>query len=129
MAIYNSLTQETGKKGEAVASVFLAQKGYKILEKNYRIRGGEIDIIAKDHDVLVFIEVKTRRNKKFGDPSEAVTAFKQKQMSKAAMIYVQGKNLSNIPCRFDVIGLEVKGDRAVVSHYINAFPISAGFFC
>ena len=114
-----------GRSGEAAAERYCQSKGYKILERNYRLRGGEIDLIASDHGTLVFVEVKTRHSEKFGQGELAVTRHKQDQMSKIALSYIQTKGLSG-DCRFDVIALLVghTGDKARLTHYKNAFPLS-----
>ena len=76
-----------GAKGEDLAASFLEKKGYKIIERNYHMRGGEIDIIALDSDTLVFIEVKARSTEEFGSPLEAITYRKLKTLTKAAQFY------------------------------------------
>lgn len=99
-------TRELGKQHEIRAAEFLKEKGYEILEMNFRCRMGEIDIIAKDGDVLVFAEVKFRQSFTSGDPLESVDIKKQRTISKVALVYLLQKGLSqNTPCRFDVIGV------------------------
>jgi len=94
------------------------QKGYKILERNFRNRGGEIDIIAKDKDYFCFIEVKYRTTNEFGSPLEAVDFRKQNQIRKVALYYLMKNKLSEwTPCRFDVIAFE--GEK--LTHVENAF--------
>lgn len=93
-----------GKDGEELAVQFLKDKGYRILEKNYRFGKGEIDIIAKDRDTVIFIEVKSRRSSDFGSPEEAVDFRKQRQLSKLALAWLQKNRLFNrVNCRFDVM--------------------------
>jgi putative endonuclease len=94
---------ETGKKGEKIAQSFLRKKGYKIVTTNYRCALGEIDIIAKDKQCLVFIEVKTRSNESFGSPKLAITYKKQNQLIKVALSYLKQKRLYQPECRFDVL--------------------------
>lgn len=96
---------EIGRRGEEAAVDFLKRRGYKIIEKNYKNKLGEIDIIAKDGDTLCFIEVKTRTNFKFGFPQEAITTFKQKKINKVALSYLKQYNLLNISSRFDIISV------------------------
>lgn len=98
-------TQERGRSGEEVARVFLKQKGYRILEKNYRNRLGEIDLIAKDKDILCFIEVKTRYSDKFGLPEEAITPVKKRHIFKVALAYLKRHNLLDNNARFDVVSV------------------------
>ncbi len=79
--------QLSGIKGEDLACEFLRKKGYKIIERNFRARGGEIDIIALDCETLVFIEVKARSTSEFGSPLEAITTWKLKSIVKTAQFY------------------------------------------
>ncbi len=108
-----------GDIGEIRAQKYLKKIGYKICEKNAKIAGVEVDIIALDQRTIVFIEVKTRSNSDFMMPSEAVDIFKQKRYSKAMLAYVVSKNLFNIDLRFDVV--EVVGD--TINHIKNAYEI------
>lgn len=94
-----------GSSGEEIAADFLQAKGYRILFKNYKIKLGEIDIIAKDKDTFVFVEVKTRHNEKFGLPAESVSPNKQKQLSKVAVAFLKEKNLFDKKARFDVLSV------------------------
>ena len=94
---------DEGNRGEDIAAKFLADKGYKIIGRNFRIRGGEIDIIAIDNDTLVFIEVKTRTSNKFGTGLEAITYWKLKALIKSAEFYkLQHKNLPEL-MRIDAV--------------------------
>ncbi len=95
-----------GKRGEIAATKYLISLGYKILEKNYKTYIGEIDIIAKDEDTLVFIEVKTRTSDDYGVPSEAVTIKKQEKYYKVAWEYLIKTKNCDSPCRFDVVEIE-----------------------
>ncbi len=92
-----------GDKGEDAAVRYLKRNGYKILDRNYNVRGGEIDIVAKDGEVIVFAEVKTRSSTDYGDPKEAVTYTKRQRLTKAAEHYML--KLGDVPLRFDVIGV------------------------
>ena len=103
------------KIGESLAVAHLKARGCKILAQNYRALRGEIDVIVQDGRFLVFVEVKTRRSLKFGVPQAAVTQQKQKQISKIALAYLQAKNLWEVPCRFDVIGIHLS-DRSELLH-------------
>ena len=116
--------QHIGKIGEQKASVYLKNHGYEILERNYRIRGGEIDIIAQKEKTVVFAEVKTRMQETYGTPAEAVNYYKRENICKTAEYYIMEKNL-DLPCRFDVLEVYVKksvfGYTAKINHIENAF--------
>lgn len=92
-----------GKLGEDLAVIYLKRIGYKILERNFRCRVGEVDIIAKDVEEIVFIEVKTRTNNTYGEPSEAVDYIKKEHIIKTANYYLYKNKLYNKSIRFDVI--------------------------
>lgn len=109
-----------GKKNEIIASNFLKQKGYKILEMNYKNKIGEIDIIAKDKDYLVFVEVKARFSRMFGDPTEAVNTTKQNKIRAVASVYLMQKRKTEANCRFDVIAV-LGEDDADIRHIEDAF--------
>ncbi len=109
-----------GKRGEIIASDFLKKKGYKILKLNYKNKIGEIDIIAKDGDFTVFVEVKARVSKQFGHPLEAIDERKQQKIYSVASIYLMKNHLVNTPVRFDaisILGLE----NPEIEHIISAF--------
>ena len=107
-----------GLKGEVGAKKFLEDKGYKILECNYKNKIGEIDLIAKDNNCLVFVEVKARESLRFGYPREAVNFYKQQKIRRVAMGYLKHKGLyDKINVRFDVI--DILGDK--ITHIENAF--------
>jgi putative endonuclease len=108
-----------GSAGERRAVKFLKNKGYKILNKNYKTHVGEIDIIAKDGDCLVFVEVKTRSSRDFGAPSEAVSSQKIRKYYKVASEYLLVNHLSEQECRFDVIEIE----KEKINHIIDAFSL------
>lgn len=97
-----------GKVGEQAAEKYLKGLGYKILERNFRTRWGELDIIAKEGDCLVFAEVKTRHNDSFGRPEEAVTRAKQKHLIKAAQIYLSQTKQAHALWRIDVLALTLR---------------------
>ncbi len=98
-----------GERGEALAWNFLRKEGYAILEKNYRTRFGEIDVIARKQDVVVFLEVKTRRDHTFGPPQESVDWKKRQKLSRTAEAYLQAKGLENRPARFDILSITWDG--------------------
>lgn len=106
-----------GNIGENLAAKYLEDKGCEILEQNYSNKIGEIDIIAKQKDTIVFVEVKTRTSAKFGLPREAVTHHKQYKIRLVALAYLKSKKLINSKCRFDVIE-ELDGK---ITHIENCF--------
>ncbi len=109
-----------GKKGEALAYAYLKQKRYKIIAKNYKNFLGEIDIIAKDKDYTVFVEIKTRMSRAFGDPLEAIDKNKQFKIRHVATMYLKERRMLETNCRFDVIA--VLGDNFEdIRHIENAF--------
>ena len=111
-----------GRRGEEAAVRYLEGRGFEILERNWRCCAGEADIIAYDEDDLVFIEVKTRSNIRLGLPSEAVDAQKRSRYEKIAALYLKDFDRTDLPVRFDVIGILVTSrDRALLRHHVNAF--------
>lgn len=115
------IKQEIGKLGEDIATDFLIEKGYIIMDRNFECRQGELDIIAKDKDEIVFIEVKTRTSNKYGTPSEAVNKIKQKHMLQSIKYYLYIKGLSERFIRIDVIEVYIKGNIVKVNHIKQAF--------
>ena len=109
--------RKKGSQYEQIAGEYLKLQGYEVLEYNFRCRFGEIDIVAKDGESLVFCEVKYRKNEETGNPLEAVTFAKQKKISQTAFYYVTIKNKESMTCRFDVIG--ILGNE--IQHIKNAF--------
>lgn len=110
---------QKGRVGEMVALKYLIANSANILETNYRTKCGEIDIIAKINDDLVFIEVKSRSNTKFGYPSEAVNYRKITKIINTAKYYMLKNNVNNVPVRFDVIEIYLKENK--INHIVNAF--------
>lgn len=109
--------QVTGSTGERLAEEFLAAKGYIILERNYRFKRSEIDLIAKDSGLLVFIEVKTRKSDRFGFPEEAVSSKKLDKIKDAAEEYIYTNNWSG-DVRFDVVSIYL-GAKTEIEHMID----------
>lgn len=99
--------KERGKQGEEIAAQYLKEKGYQILERNFYAKRGEIDIIAKEKQEIVFVEVKTRSNHQYGNPAEAVNLHKIHHIYDTAKYYIYRKKLENIPTRFDVIEIDI----------------------
>jgi putative endonuclease len=117
----------TGALGEEVAAHFITTHGYLIVERNFRCKGGEVDIIARDpvDKSLVFIEVKARRGLTYGVPQLAVTPFKQRQISKAALTWLSKNRLHDTNARFDVIAiLLAKDGQHTIEHIVNAFDVA-----
>ncbi len=115
-------TKRIGNRGEEEAAAYLEQKGYVILERQYRTPLGEIDLIARDGRTLAFVEVKTRRNERFGSPSSAVGWEKQRRIIRAAMWYMNQRQGDVPPCRFDVVEVYAPPEGAwKVRHLENAF--------
>jgi putative endonuclease len=114
--------QSLGKLGENLACAALTQRGYAIIARRYRTRLGEIDIIARDGDTTVFVEVKSRAGDEFGGGAAAVTAWKQRKVALMAMDYLVRNRLEDTPCRFDVVTVDVaNGKEPRVEIYTNAF--------
>jgi putative endonuclease len=116
--------KELGEKGEQLAVDLLVEKGYEIIERNYRYGHGEIDIVAKEPDTnyTVIIEVKTRQNLEYGEPEYAITKSKQKQIRKMAELYLYDKEIKELDCRFDVIAVQLQQNgKPIINHYENAF--------
>ncbi|MBI3803307.1 MAG: YraN family protein [Nitrospirae bacterium] len=111
----------TGREGEKIAAEFLLKKGYRILERNFRTRFGEIDIIAQDGKMLVFVEVKARSSDQFGAPQLAVNTKKQVKMSRVALAYMSQKKMDACECRFDVVGIRAQMGAPRIEHFRDAF--------
>jgi putative endonuclease len=120
----NDSKQLLGKEGERLAEQYLKKKGYKIVERNYRCRGAELDLIVLDRRVIVFVEVKTRTGHGFGSPFEAVEFRKQQKMIQAAQYFLNERKLHQRDARFDVVGISWPGDEPLVEHIENAFELS-----
>ena len=119
--------RSVGNRGEDIATSFLADRKYRILERNFRCKGGEVDIIARDptDKSLVFIEVKARRGLTYGVPQLAVTHFKQRQISKAALTWLSKNRLHDTNARFDVIAILLHTDAThSIEHIQNAFELA-----
>ena len=113
-----------GQEGEETAERYLLQKGYRIVAKNLRTSLGELDLVAEDGDVLVFVEVKARRTTDFGGAVHAVHRQKQTQLVRLAAQFLARHHWSNRPCRFDVVLLQSSQTAGVqVDHIQNAFEV------
>ena len=109
-----------GKRSEIIASNYLKDKGYKILETNYKNKIGEIDVIAQDKDYIVFVEVKSRLSQKFGHPLDAIDEIKQQKIYAIASLYLVEKRKYGKPCRFDAISI-LGIENPEIHHITDAF--------
>lgn len=113
---------EKGLFGENQATKYLVSKGYRIIDRNYRTKIGEIDIIATKSQLLIFVEVKTRTNNNYGYPYEAVNRRKQEKIVKNSLLYIKYKNLKNYQVRYDIIEVFL-GEKPRINHIEDAFCI------
>ncbi|MCD6570875.1 MAG: YraN family protein [Deltaproteobacteria bacterium] len=111
-------TKNKGMRGEELARLHLKKDGYKILESNFNTRIGEIDIVAKDHDFLVFVEVKIASSSRFGNPLGWIPEWKQRRIIKVSQVYIKNRGAYNRPVRFDVVAIEESGR---ICHIKDAF--------
>jgi putative endonuclease len=116
MAEHNDL----GKQGEEIAQQYLSDKGYKIMQCNWRFGSDEIDIIAKKDNLLIIAEVKTRQTNFFGEPEEAVTKTKQKFLIRATETYINQKNI-DLETRFDIVSVVISNGQVMINHIEDAF--------
>ena len=110
---------EKGRLGEEIALKYIISKGGTIVEKNYRTKMGEVDLIVQINGELVFVEVKSRSNINYGYPSEAVNYKKQRKIINVAKYYILNNSLENVSIRFDVIEIYLKDKK--INHIVNAF--------
>ncbi|HID92220.1 TPA: YraN family protein [Candidatus Gracilibacteria bacterium] len=115
--------RQIGDIGENQAVEFLEKLGYRILQQNFCIRGGEIDIIAKDGEIFIFVEVKTRNNQSFGIPEESISPQKLKFIQRSISLYLKQRHLSEFDTdfRIDLIAIESMKELSEIRHYKNAF--------
>jgi putative transposase len=113
--------RQLGDAGEDLAAAALKQQGYKILERNYITPLGEVDLIARQGKTYVFIEVKTRKNERFGAPQEAVTPAKQARLRRLADYYLTQKRLGEVEVRFDVVAITIEEEDYYIEVIVNAF--------
>lgn len=118
--------REFGNIGEDLTCEYLKSIGMKIIERNYRLRTGEIDVIAMDGETVVFIEVKTRSNSNYGTPAESVTVNKQKKISQTARTYAVRKNLNDCDFRFDIVEVYYNKNNYRINLIKNAFEVYDG---
>ncbi len=113
--------QTLGKRGEDLACGELERRGYAILARRFRVRSGELDIVARDGGTLVFVEVKARSGRRFGDAAEAVTPLKQVRMARLANEYLLRQRLPDCRCRFDVVSIHFDSGTPDIQVIQNAF--------
>lgn len=117
-----SNTRERGAEMETAARRFLERQGLVFVEANYQIRGGELDLVMRSPDSLVFVEVRFRANQSFGGGLASVDARKQEKLRRAAASYLQARGLRDtLPCRFDVVAVEPSRDGLKFDWITNAF--------
>jgi putative endonuclease len=121
----NDARQALGISGEDLACAELQRRGYAIVERRYRTRLGEIDIIAKDGLTIVFVEVKARMTQEFGGAAAAMTGWKQRRIARMAADYLARQKLHDCPCRFDVVAIDFDESEPRVIVYPNAFNACA----
>lgn len=119
-----NLLKKTGDLGEEIAQEYLMKNGYEILEKKFYVRGGEIDLIAKKAEEIIFIEVKTRTNKNFGEIAEQINKNKQDKLIRAAEIFLNEYEYQEYPWRIDVIAIYLqKNSDPQIEHLENAITL------
>jgi putative endonuclease len=123
VVVMSNARQTLGKLGEDLACQELERRGYAILARRYRRRGGELDIVARDGQTIVFVEVKTREGCEFGAGAESVTLFKRRRMANVALDYMARNRLVECPCRFDVVSIDMGGQKPRIELYQNAFDV------
>jgi putative endonuclease len=116
--------QQLGQSGEDLAVEELVARGYAVLARRYRTRGGEIDIVAEDAGTLVFVEVKARATTEFGSAADAVTPRKQRQLVSMARDYLAHARLHDRPCRFDVVAIDDMNAVPRITVYRNAIELN-----
>ena len=116
----------TGREGEEAAVHFLRGKGYRIIERNFRCPCGEMDIVARHGDVLVFVEVRSRRSHNFGLPLESIGPVKQRKLSRIALFYLQKYHLLDAcKARFDVVGVRIGTTGPEIELVQDAFDLAS----
>lgn len=116
----------TGRRGEETAEVFLVERGWRIRARRFRARGGEIDLVAEDGDVLVFVEVKGGATESFGIPAERVDPRKQRRIATAAAAFLARYDLGGRVCRFDVVEVTAGPGEDRIRHIEDAFRLAGG---
>jgi putative endonuclease len=110
-----------GNLGEEAAARYLLERGFSILQRGFRARCGEIDLIAREGEEIVFVEVKTRTSAACGDPLEAITLAKRRRILRAASVYLQASGRWDRPCRFDLVAVRIGTEGTQLEHVRGAF--------
>jgi putative endonuclease len=113
--------QTLGRIGEDLACRELERRGYAIVARRYRLRGGELDIVARDGQTIVFVEVKARAGRQFGRAADAVTGLKRRRMAQLALDYLTRYRLTRCSCRFDVVSIQLENGHPTIEVFQNAF--------
>jgi putative endonuclease len=116
-----NLRKDLGRYGEDRAAIYLQDRGYEIIDRNWRSRSGEIDLIARDNDRLIFVEVKTRNGAGYGHPFEAITPSKVARMRRLVADWCSAKQLSGVKVRLDAISVLITGGRVFIEHLKEVF--------
>ncbi len=119
--------QTQGQRGESLAAAYLEAQGYQILQRNYRCPLGELDLVAREGEYLVFVEVKCRTSWRFGHPAEAVGYSKRKRLERLGSYFLRQYRMENQPCRFDVVAVLLSRGEASVELFRNAFGVNEGW--
>jgi putative endonuclease len=112
---------QLGRRGEQLAADHYRALGFRVIDRNYRCREGELDLVLGRPGIVVFCEVKTRRSTRFGEPSEAVGFVKQRRLRRLAAHWLRERRPGSVQVRFDVVSVIVRGDRSEVTHVPDAF--------
>ena len=118
--------RQLGEAGERAARRYLLSQGLAILECNYRCSLGEIDIVAREGGVLVFVEVRTRRGRRFGEAVESITPAKAARLRKLALYYLQHRVGRELPCRFDVVAIRMDSSGEKVAELVHHRGVETG---
>ena len=124
MVLRRTSTKEKGREGEQLAARFLQKQGFRVLSRNYRNRLGEIDIVAEDKGVLVFVEVRTLKESAGHLPEETIQWKKKQRLSRTALAYIQHKGLEDRPARFDVVAVSLHEGKPQIEVIKNAFDLA-----
>ena len=116
-----NLRQDIGRYGENRAADYLQDRGYEIIDRNWRSREGEIDLVARERDFIVFIEVKTRNGAGFGHPFEAITKDKVARMRRLATDWCSSKQITGLKVRLDAVSVLISGGRVSIEHLKEVF--------
>lgn len=112
--------KETGRRGEDIAVSYLTEKGYNLIQRNWRCATGELDIIMEEAETIIFVEVRTRRGRQFGTPEESITPAKQTRLIELAETYLQATDDPDRPWRIDVVAIRLGPGLPRVNHLENA---------